>query len=77
MELGRSRGRPFPRLSYQLLPVLIEGGHKTGHSRVVRHGEPRRRGQARGAAGFFYFWFFSFPDRSLTRSERAENYDSG
>jgi hypothetical protein len=32
---------------------------------------------ADGAAGFFYFCILCFLDRPLTRSERAENFDSG
>jgi hypothetical protein len=64
-----------PRLSYQLLPVLNEGGHKIGHSRVVRIRWLPGRGQASGSAralAFFLFCIFCFLDRPLTLSERYE-----
>jgi hypothetical protein len=62
---------PSPRLSYQVLPVLIERGHKTGHSRVVRNRGVPGRGQASGSCWFFLFsvFFVSRTDRSRVPNE--------
>jgi len=48
---------PFPHLSYPLLPVLNEGGHKIGHNGVVRYGEQRIAGTPFTACVPFSFFF--------------------